>query len=48
VQGFQWAVLGVEPRPDGAMVVSLVVSLLLLAVSVMYFRRFENTFADVI
>lgn len=48
VQGFQWAVLGVEPRPDLTVLVSVIVSLVLLTASIAYFRRFEYTFADVI
>lgn len=48
VEGFRWAVLG-TPAPDWAMVaVSAVVTLGLLVGGLLYFRRMEKTFADVV
>ena len=48
VEGFQWAVLGIGLRPDVPIVISLLATVTLLVLSVVYFRRFESTFADVI
>jgi lipopolysaccharide transport system permease protein len=48
VEGFRWAVLGLEPRPDVAIVLSVVVTSVTLVVAAAYFRRSERTFADVI
>jgi lipopolysaccharide transport system permease protein len=47
VDGFRWALVG-GPRPDDLIFVSAVVSVLLLLGSLIYFRRVERTFADVI
>ena len=48
IEGFRWAVLG-KAAPDWAMVaVSLGVVVLLLVGGVMFFRRVERTFADLI
>jgi lipopolysaccharide transport system permease protein len=48
VQGFRWAVLGAG-QPDPAMLwVSLGVAALAVITGVVYFRRVERTFADVI
>jgi lipopolysaccharide transport system permease protein len=46
VQSFRWAVLGGQPAPARMLVVSGCVSLLLLVSGFWYFRRMENTFAD--
>jgi lipopolysaccharide transport system permease protein len=48
VEGFRWALLGTGPAPGGVMLVSLVVTLVVLVGGVIYFRRMERTFADVI
>jgi len=48
VEGFRWALLGTGPAPGRVIVVSLVVTLLVLVGGVIYFRRMERTFADVI
>jgi lipopolysaccharide transport system permease protein len=47
VEGFRWAILG-GPRPDELILVSAVASVVILAGALLYFRRVERTFADVI
>jgi homopolymeric O-antigen transport system permease protein len=48
IEGFRWALLG-SARPQIAMmVVSIFVVLLILAGGLVYFRRMERTFADVV
>ena len=48
VDGFRWALLG-TPTPPGAMTaVSTVVALVLLVTGALYFRRMEQSFADVL
>ena len=47
VEGFRWAMIG-GPRPDDLILVSAVASVLLLLGALLYFRRVERTFADVI
>ncbi len=47
IQGFRWALLGAS-APDGMMVVSMAVVLILLVSGLWYFRRMEDTFADVV
>jgi lipopolysaccharide transport system permease protein len=47
VEGFRWALLG-GPRPDGLIVVSAVAAVLILASGLLYFRRAERAFADII
>ncbi len=47
VEGFRWAVLG-GPRPDELIVVSAAASVLILVGALLYFRRVERTFADII
>ena len=48
IDGFRWALLG-EVRPDfGLMAVSTAVVLALLLGGIVYFKRMERTFADVI
>jgi homopolymeric O-antigen transport system permease protein len=47
VEGFRWAIVG-GPPPGSMVVVSAVVVVAMLATGLMYFRRFEGTFADVI
>lgn len=48
VEGFRWALIGKTPAPGGLLAVSVGVVLLLLIGGLFYFRRMENTFADVI
>jgi lipopolysaccharide transport system permease protein len=47
VQGFRWALLGTAP-PGVAGLASVCVTVLLLVGGLVYFRRTEDTFADVI
>jgi homopolymeric O-antigen transport system permease protein len=48
IEGFRWALLG-KARPDlWAMAASAAVVLLLLGAGIIYFRRMERTFADVV
>ena len=47
IQGFRWALLGASP-PDEMMWVSVAVVLVLLVSGLYYFRRMEQTFADVV
>ena len=47
IEGFRWAVLG-GPRPDDLILVSAAVAVLILVGALLYFRRVERTFADVI
>jgi lipopolysaccharide transport system permease protein len=47
LEGFRWALIG-GPRPDELILVSAVASLLIFASALVYFRRTEQTFADVI
>jgi lipopolysaccharide transport system permease protein len=48
VEGFRWALLGSRPFPAGVLGAALVSTLAGLCVSVLYFRRVERSFADVI
>ncbi len=48
VEGFRWALLGVETAPGPMILVSSLVALALLASGAFYFRRMEKTFADVV
>ena len=48
VQGFRWAVTGVEKPTGGLVIVSLATTLVLLVTGLIYFSRTERTFADVI
>jgi lipopolysaccharide transport system permease protein len=47
VEGFRWALIG-GPRPDELVLVSAVAAVVVLAGALVYFRRVERTFADVI
>ena len=47
LEGFRWALLGGD-RPDGLILVSAAASVLVFASALVYFRRTEQTFADVI
>jgi lipopolysaccharide transport system permease protein len=47
VEGFRWAVIG-GPRPDELILVSAAASVVILIGALLYFRRVERTFADVI
>jgi len=48
VEGFRWALLGTDAPDWGLMAVSAGVVVVLLAGGVLYFRRMEKTFADVV
>jgi lipopolysaccharide transport system permease protein len=48
IEGFRWGLLGKENPDFSLMLVSLVVVLLLLVGGVIFFKRMERTFADVI
>jgi lipopolysaccharide transport system permease protein len=47
LEGFRWALIG-GPRPDQLILVSALASVLVFASALVYFRRTEQTFADVI
>jgi len=49
VNGFRWALLGIQTAaPDRQLVMSVVVSLVLLVSGLFYFRRMERLFADMV
>lgn len=48
VQGFRWGILGGDPPAVGLLALSVGVALLLLFSGMLYFRRTERTFADVV
>lgn len=48
VEGFRWALLGTDTPPGPMTIVSAVVSLILLIGGAFYFRRMEQSFADVL
>src|ERR1700691_1032406 len=48
VEGFRWALLGVKTPPGPMVAVSGVISILLLLGGLIYFRRMEKTFADLV
>jgi lipopolysaccharide transport system permease protein len=48
VEGFRWALLGVETAPGLMFAVSFTVSILTLISGMFYFRRMERTFADIV
>jgi homopolymeric O-antigen transport system permease protein len=48
VEGFRWALLGVDTAPGPMVAVSSAVAVLLLVGGALYFRRLERTFADVV
>ena len=48
VEGFRWALLGSGAGPGGMVAVSAVAALLLMVSGAVYFRRMEQTFADVV
>lgn len=48
VEGFRWALLGIDTQPGPILVVSALVAVLLLVSGAYYFRRMEKTFADVV
>lgn len=48
VEGFRWALLGVDSAPGAAILVSIAVASTLLLMGSFYFKRMERTFADVL
>jgi lipopolysaccharide transport system permease protein len=48
VEGFRWALLGVDTAPGPIIAVSGLVAMALLVGGAYYFRRLEKTFADVV
>jgi len=48
VEGFRWALLGTDTPPGPMMIVSAVVTLVLFVSGAFYFRRMEQSFADVL
>ena len=48
VEGFRWALLGVDPAPGPIVIVSALASVGLLISGLFFFRRMEKTFADVV
>ncbi len=48
IQGFRWAVLGVGQPSVGLLGLSTLVAFLVLISGVLYFRRMERTFADIV
>ena len=48
VEGFRWALLGTDTGPGPMIVVSAVAAFILLLSGALYFRRMEQTFADVV
>ena len=48
VEGFRWALLGLQPISVTMMIISLVIAVLVLIAGLYYFRRTEETFADLV
>jgi lipopolysaccharide transport system permease protein len=48
VEGFRWALLGTDTAPGKMIIVSSMVALILLIGGAFYFRRMEESFADVL
>jgi len=48
VEGFRWALLGKSTGVGPIIIVSVIVVIVLLLGGLMYFRRMEDTFADVV
>jgi lipopolysaccharide transport system permease protein len=48
VEGFRWALLGVDTAPGPMILVSAAVALVILLGGAIYFRRMERTFADIV
>lgn len=48
VEGFRWALLGKAEGPGALLIVSIVVVLLIFIGGLYYFRRMEDTFADIV
>jgi lipopolysaccharide transport system permease protein len=48
VEGFRWALLGVDTAPGLMLAVSTTIAVILLVSGLFYFRRMERTFADMV
>lgn len=48
VEGFRWALLGVNTAPGPMVLVSAIISLAIFVSGAFYFRRMEKTFADTV
>lgn len=48
VEGFRWALLGLDTKPGPVIIVSALNSLVVFIGGLYYFRRMEKTFADVV
>lgn len=48
VEGFRWALLGTDTTPGPVILVSSLVALFLLLGGLIYFRRMESSFADIV
>lgn len=48
VEGFRWALLGVQTAPDPILLVSALAAIVVLISGAFYFRRMEKHFADVV
>jgi len=48
IQGFRWAILGTGQPESSDLIASIGIALLLLISGVIYFKRMERTFADVV
>lgn len=48
VEGFRWALLGVNTAPGSIIIVSTLAALITLTTGAFYFRRMERTFADMV
>jgi lipopolysaccharide transport system permease protein len=48
IEGFRWALLGTNTAPGPLIAVSSVVAIIIMVTGLVYFRRTERTFADVI
>jgi lipopolysaccharide transport system permease protein len=48
IDGFRWALLGQEPAPGPLLIISSAVAVIWLVSGVIYFRRVERTFADMV
>ena len=48
VEGFRWALLGTETAPGPMVLVSALAALVIFGGGIVYFRRMEDTFADVV
>jgi lipopolysaccharide transport system permease protein len=48
VDGFRWALLGTANAPELSIIISAASALMILIIGLFYFRRMEETFADVV